>query len=61
MENRKFFRLSFCFFIFCITAFPCNSFAQPSIRVLLVDGNNPGVPQKDEKLCRSALPGEKSF
>lgn len=50
MENFKFFKLSLCAFIFCLAALPFNSFAQPSIRVLLVDGTDARIPQKDEKV-----------
>ena len=34
--------------VLCIAANPCPSFAQPTMRVLLVDGKNATIPEKDE-------------
>src|SRR5208283_2002901 len=38
--------------VFSVAVFPFNSFAQPSIRVLLSDGKDFVMPQKDEKVVQ---------
>src|SRR5271169_4856432 len=42
----------FCFFFLLPFALCPSPFAQPSIRVLLVDSKNARIPQKDEKIER---------
>ncbi|MBF0558326.1 MAG: SpoIID/LytB domain-containing protein [Nitrospirae bacterium] len=50
MNGLKSCMLSICAVVLILGGLPFNSFAQPTIRVLLVDTKNARIPQKDEKV-----------